>query len=126
MRLSDEAAQLAQVNGGFLIAGDYTKAITANQKITITEKLSLRAMSCQCIRLIDAPIKMIQALIKETPDHSFTPHYSNFEFELPHQAAIAQMLHDAGEGFDLGDLLDVESLDAEITVVHVFQGVFTE
>lgn len=78
------------------------------------------------IRLIDAPIKMIHALIRETPEHAFTPVYSDFEFELPHQAAIAQMLHDAGEGFDLGDLLDVESLDAEITVVYVFQGVFTE
>lgn len=126
MRLSDKAAQLAQVNGGFLIAGDYTKAITKNQRIDITERVSLRAMSCNCIRLIDAPIAMITALIRETPDHTFTPHYSDFEFELPHQAAIAQMLHDAGEGFDLDDLLNIESLDAEITVVHIFQGIFTE
>lgn len=126
MRLSDEAAQIAQVNGGFLMAGDYTKAITGNQKIEITEKLSLRAMCCQCIRLIDAPVAMINAIIRETPDHTFTPHYSDFEFELPHQAAMAQMLHDAGEGFDLDDLLSVEALDAEITVVNIYQGLFTE
>jgi len=45
---------------------------------------------------------------------------------LPHQAAMAQMLNDAGEGFDLDDLLDIESLDSAVPVVHVEKWMHTE
>ncbi|MDU2721131.1 MAG: hypothetical protein E7C35_05720 [Enterobacter hormaechei] len=45
---------------------------------------------------------------------------------LQHQAAMAQMLNDAGEGFDLDDLLDIESLDAAVTIVHLEQWRHTE
>lgn len=59
----------------------------------------------------------------QRPVHAF---YSDLPFELPHQAAMAQMLNDAGEGFDLDDLLDIESLDAAVTVVHVEKWMHTE
>ena len=56
----------------------------------------------------------------------YMPFYCDLPFELPHQAAMAQMLNDAGEGFDLDDLLDIESLDAAVTIVHLEQWRHTE
>lgn len=75
--------------------------------------------------LINAPLYMVMATCRECKDQ-FMPFYSDLPFELPHQAAMAQMLNDAGEGFDLDDLLDIESLDAAVTVVHVEKWMHTE
>lgn len=55
------------------------------------------------------------------------PFYSDLPFELPHQAAMAQMLNDAGEGFDLDDLLDIGVAGFCCgAVVHVEKWMHTE
>lgn len=77
------------------------------------------------VTLINAPLCMVMATCRENKDQ-YMPFYSDFPFELPHQAAMAQMLNDAGEGFDLDDLLDIESLDSAVTVVHVEKWMHTE
>lgn len=126
MKIKDEAAQIALMNGGFLIAGDYSPVIKKGDVINVTERAGLVVESVECIRLIDAPLAMVMAACKERNDQ-YTPHYCDcLPFELPHHAAMAQLLNDAGEGFDLDDLLDIESLDAAVTVIHVERWRHTE
>ncbi|BBR58918.1 hypothetical protein [Klebsiella sp. WP4-W18-ESBL-05] len=118
MKLSEAAAQLALSNGGFLMAGDYATSISKGEIINVTERIGLVAESVECVPLINAPLLMVMAACREAKDQ-YMPFYSDLPFELPHQAAMAQMLNDAGEGFDLDDLLDIESLDAAVTIVRV-------
>jgi len=125
MKLNDVAAQIALSNGGFLMAGDYTTSISKGEIINVTERSGLVVEVAECVSLINAPLYMVMAACREGKDQ-YMPFYSDLPFELPHQAAMAQMLNDAGEGFDLDDLLDVESLDAAVTVVHVERWMHTE
>ena len=125
MKLNDDAAQIALSNKGFLMAGDYSTTISKGEIINITERTGLVVDRVECIPLISAPLYMVMATCRECKDQ-FMPFYRDLPFELPHQAAMAQMLNDAGEGFDLDDLLDIESLDAAVTVVHVEKWMHTE
>lgn len=125
MKLNDDAAQIALSNKGFLMAGDYSATIRKGEIINITERTGLVVDRVECIPLINAPLYMVMATCRECKDQ-FMPFYSDLPFELPHLAAMAQMLNDAGEGFDLDDLLDSESLDAAVTVVHVEKWMHTE
>lgn len=118
MKLSNHAAQIALSNNGFLMAGDYSTVISKGDIINVTERSGLAVDHVECLSLINAPIKMILAACREQHEQ-YAPFYSDMRFELPHQAAMAQLLNDAGEGFDLDDLLDIESLDAAVTVIHV-------
>lgn len=125
MKLNDTAAQIALSNRGFLMAGDYTRSISKGDVITVTERTGLVVERVECLSLINAPLVMVMATCRDCKEN-YMPFYSDLPFELPHQAAMAQMLNDAGEGFDLDDLLDIESLDAAVTVVHLEQWRHTE
>ncbi|BDN97322.1 TPA: hypothetical protein ACW7QV_003343 [Citrobacter braakii] len=125
MKLHDSAAQIALSNGGFLMAGDYTSIIGKGEVINVTERTGLVVECAECVSLINAPLVMVMAACREGKEQ-YMPFYSDMEFELPHQAAMAQMLNDAGEGFDLDDLVDIESLDAAVTVVRVEKWMHTE
>lgn len=125
MKLNDQAAQIALMNGGFLMAGDYTTSISQGEVINVTERTGLVVDKVECIALINAPLSMVLATCRESKDQ-YLPLYNELAFELPHQAAMAQMLNDAGEGFDLDDLLDIESLGAAVTVVHVERWLHSE
>ncbi|HHB7318550.1 TPA: hypothetical protein ACPZYV_004177 [Escherichia coli] len=125
MKLTYHAAQIALSNGGFLMAGDYSTTVGKGEIINITERTGLVVERVECIPLINAPLCMVMATCRESKDQ-YMPFYSDLPFELPHQAAMAQMLNDAGEGFDLDDLLDIESLDSAVTVVHVEKWMHTE
>ncbi|HED1541885.1 TPA: hypothetical protein R4S87_001867 [Kluyvera cryocrescens] len=125
MKLNDSAAQIALSNGGFLMAGDYSTSIFKGEIINITERTGLVVEAVDSIPLINAPLSMVMAACREGKNQ-YMPFYSDLPFELPHQAAMAQLLNDAGEGFDLDDLLDIESLDAAVTVVHVERWMHTE
>lgn len=125
MKLSSHAAQIALSNKGFLLAGDYSTTISTGEIINVSERTGLVVDRVECISLVNAPIYMVMATCREGKDQ-YMPFYSDIPFELPHQAAMAQMLNDAGEGFDLDDLLNIESLDAAVTVVHVEKWMHTE
>ncbi|MGP0704906.1 hypothetical protein ACAG03_10385 [Escherichia coli] len=125
MKLNDQAAQIALSNRGFLMAGDYTKGISRGDIISVTERTGLVVERVECVPLINAPLAMVMATCRDCKDQ-YMPFYCDLPFELPHQAAMAQMLNDAGEGFDLDDLLDIESLDAAVTIVHLEQWRHTE
>lgn len=125
MKLNDKAAQIALSNGGFLMAGDYTSTIGKGEVINVTERTGLVVVGAECVPLINAPLYMVMAACREGQSH-YMPFYGDLTFELPHQAAMAQLLNDAGEGFDLDDLLDIESLDAAVTVIHVEKWMHTE
>lgn len=125
MKLNDQAAQIALSNGGFLLAGDYTTSIKKGEIINVTERNGLAVDLVECVPLINAPLYMVMAACRECKEQ-YMPFYSDMAFELPHQAAMAQMLNDAGEGFDLDDLLDIESLDAAVTVIHVEKWMHSE
>lgn len=125
MKLNDQAAQIALSNRGFLMAGDYTTEIAKGDIISVTERTGLVVERVECVPLINAPLAMVMATCRDGKDQ-YMPFYCDLPFELPHQAAMAQMLNDAGEGFDLDDLLDIESLDAAVTIVHLEQWRHTE
>lgn len=125
MKITDHAAQIALANGGFLLAGDYSPVISKGEIIDVTEHSGLVVERVECTRLINAPLAMVMAACREHNDQ-YQPHYSELAFELPHHAAMAQLLNDAGEGFDLDDLLDIESLDAAVTVIHIERWRHTE
>lgn len=98
MKLNDHAAQIALSNKGFLMAGDYSTAISKGEIINVTERTGLIVESVECIPLINAPLYMVMATCRESKDQ-YMPFYCDLQFELPHHAAMAQMLNDAGEGF---------------------------
>ncbi|WP_313124582.1 hypothetical protein [Pseudescherichia sp.] len=125
MKLSNQAAQIALSNRGFLMAGDYTKEVGRGDVITVTERTGLVVERVECVALINAPLAMVMATCRDGKEQ-YMPFYCDVPFELPHQAAMAQLLNDAGEGFDLDDLLDIESLDAAVTIVHLEQWRHTE
>ncbi|WP_241771437.1 hypothetical protein [Enterobacter chengduensis] len=125
MKLSNQAAQIALSNRGFLMAGDYTKEVGRGDVITVTERTGLVVERVECVALINAPLAMVMATCRDGKEQ-YMPFYCDMPFELPHQAAMAQLLNDAGEGFDLDDLLDIESLDAAVTIVHLEQWRHTE
>ena len=125
MTLSNQAAQIALSNRGFLMAGDYTKEVGRGDVITVTERTGLVVERVECVALINAPLAMVMATCRDGKEQ-YMPFYCDVPFELPHQAAMAQLLNDAGEGFDLDDLLDIESLDAAVTIVHLEQWRHTE
>ncbi|NUL35073.1 hypothetical protein [Kosakonia sacchari] len=124
MQLNDRAAQLALANGGFLLAGDYSQVISRGDVINVTGRAGVIVKDAKKMALIDAPTNLIMALCRSTND-GFMPFYSDMQYRMPHQAAMAQMLNDAVEGFDIDDLIDIDSLDSDITVVTVDKRIHT-
>lgn len=120
MKLSERAAQVALDNGGFLHAGDATFNISVGDVIEITHRIGLEVVGIDKRPMFDAPINMVLANCRPAED-GFVPYYSDVIYETSHQAALAQMLDDAGEGFDPDDLLDWQSLDSLVSVITVKQ-----
>lgn len=120
MKLSERAAQVALENGGFLQAGDATFNIKPGDVIEVTPRIGLAVTDIDKRPLFDAPLNMVQANCHKVDD-GFVPYYSDVIYETAHQAALAQMLNDAGKGFDQDDLIDWQSLDFEVSVITVTQ-----
>lgn len=125
--LSEYGAHMASKNGEFLLAGDMTHDIKKGAVIRITERCGLLIKRVGVTKLLDVPQKIVlqMCLRVDIPGkgpgikRGYRPHYSQIIYETAHQAALAQAMHDAGEGFAMDDILDLECLDAEMTVVRV-------
>ncbi|HEY3591909.1 MAG TPA: hypothetical protein VGL07_17850 [Buttiauxella sp.] len=120
MKLSERAAQVAIENGGFLQAGDATFNINTGDVIEVTPRIGLEVLDIDKRPMFDAPLNMVMANCRQAGD-GYVPYYSDVIYETSHQAALAQMLNDAGEGFDPDDLIDWQSLDAWVSVITVRQ-----
>lgn len=107
-------------NGGFLQAGDATFNFKPGDVIEVTHRIGLAVMGVETCPMFDAPLSMVLANCRQADD-GWVPYYSDVIYETAHQAALAQMLNDAGEGFNPDDLLDFQSLDAWVSVITVKQ-----
>ncbi|MDS0828862.1 hypothetical protein [Serratia marcescens] len=119
-KISDYAAQVAMRGGEFLMAGDATYQYSIGDVIPVTERCGLRVVRVGVIPVIDAPLTLLMALCERVKG-GFRPIYSVVVYETAQQAALAQMLNDAGEGFDVDDLVDIQSLDAQVSIIRVEQ-----
>lgn len=124
MLVSEKAGASALALGAFLMAGETGGVISEGDVIEVAgwRGQGLRVVRTEQMRLIDAPVNLLAELCKISDD-GFRPHYCSTRFDSVQQAAMAQMLNDAGEGFDMGDMLDWGCLDAQVSVVTVSQAV---
>lgn len=120
MKMNDYAAALALENGGFLMAGDAGSTLKTGDVIEITSRAGLAVFSVELKTLADAPLSMVMAVARRT-DAGWVPYYSDVVYENAYQAAYAQLMSDAGRGFDVDDVLDWQVLDEPVTVVGVQQ-----
>lgn len=120
MKLSEQAATLAIKNEGFLVIGDATHEFKRGDVIPVTERVGLKILRVALITALDAPAHMLHGFCRKAKG-GYQAYYSDFVYEYAEQAALAQMLNDAGEGFDIDDLLDIQSLDAHVTVIQIKQ-----
>lgn len=120
MKMNDYAAALALENGGFLMAGDAAATLKKGDVIEITNRAGLAVTGVEVKTLADAPLSMVMAVARRT-DSGWVPYYSDVVYENAYQAAYAQLMSDAGRGFDVDDALDWQVLDEPVTVVGVQQ-----
>lgn len=120
MKMNDYAAALALENGGFLMAGDAAATLKKGDVIEITSRAGLAVTGVEVKKLADAPLSMVMAIARRT-DSGWVPYYSDVVYENAYQAAYAQLMSDAGRGFDVDDVLDWQVLDEPVTVVGVQQ-----
>lgn len=118
--MNDNAAALALESGGFLMAGDADAALKTGDVIEITSRAGLAVTGVEVKTLADAPLSMVMAMARRT-DAGWVPYYSEVVYENAYQAAYAQLMSDAGRGFDVDDVLDWQVLDERVTVVGVQQ-----
>lgn len=120
MKLSEKAAQKAVEHGAILVAGDASAQFRSGDVIEVSARVGLGVTAVEVMPVIDAPLSLVNVLSRRAGEWYF-PLYSNLQCETAQQAALAQMLNDAGEGFDTDDLLAIEALDSAVSVVSVFQ-----
>lgn len=120
MKMNDYAAALALENGGFLMAGDAAATLKNGDVIEITSRAGLAVTGVEVKTLADAPVAMVMAAARRT-DAGWVPYYSDVVYETAYQAAYAQLMSDAGRGFDVDEVLDWQVLDEPVTVVGVQQ-----
>lgn len=124
MKVSENAGASALALGAFLMAGETDGVVGAGDVIEVAgwRGQGLRVTGTEQIRLIDAPVNLLKELCRVSDD-GFRPRYCNTRYETAQQAAMAQMLNDAGEGFDMDDMLDWSCMDSQVSVVKVSQAV---
>lgn len=120
MKLSENAAAHILANGAFLMATDAGEVLKVGDVIDVTSLLGLRVVCVAHMAIIDAPPELVAETCRQVND-GFSPHYSDFVYETAEQAALAQMMYDAGAGFDVDDILDWQSLDTGVSVISVAQ-----
>lgn len=122
MRINEDAVTRALNHGAFLMAGDSHGVVSPGDVIEVTGLLGLRVVSTQQLALIDAPLVLVNDLCRPS-GNGFVPLYSDFVYETAQQAALAQILNDAGRGADIDDLLDWNSLEEVVSVITIEQAV---
>ncbi|HEY2452856.1 MAG TPA: hypothetical protein VGI71_09585 [Scandinavium sp.] len=120
MKMNDYAAALALENGGFLLAGDAVLTIKPGDVIEVTERAGLEVTAVDVKTLADVPVAMVMSACRQA-DGGWVPYYSDVVYETAYQAAYAQLMSDAGRGFDVDDVLDWQVLDEPVTVASVKQ-----
>ena len=120
MKLSDYAAALALENGGFLMSGDASAALHVGDIIEITSRAGLSVTGVRVMPLVDAPHAMVMSSARRTAQ-GWSPFFSPVVYDTAYQAAYAQLMENAGRGFDVDDVLDWQVLEEPVTVVSVKQ-----
>lgn len=120
MKLNDNAAALALENGGFLMAGDAALTLNPGDVIGVTERAGLEVTAVEVKTLADVPVAMVMSACRQV-NGGWAPYYSDVVYETAYQAAYAQLMSDAGRGFEVDDVLDWQTLDESVTVVSVKQ-----